>query len=152
MQIRKGIFTWMALLYLPLVFANSSIPSVEGHWVSKDETTGQPRAVLHLKIDNEVLSGIVVKIYPQPGDTGICSNCPGEFKDKEILGLKIMWDLKQHSPGSWHGGNILDAKTGTIYRVKLMVKENNPNHLFVRGYVGFSLIGRTQVWERDESV
>jgi uncharacterized protein (DUF2147 family) len=149
MQIRKRIVTSIVLFYIPLVFAQSVVPSVEGNWITKDEKTGEPRAVLRLEIDKGILSGKVARIYPKQGDTGLCSNCPGAFKDKEILGMKIIWDLKEHSPGSWYDGRILDAKSGTIYRVKMMVKESNPNKLFVRGYVGISVIGRTQEWERE---
>lgn len=151
MQIRKRLFIWIALFYIPLVFAQSSESYVKGDWITRDEKTGDPRAVLRLSIENGVLKGKVARIYPQPGDTGICTLCPGEFKDKPILGLEIIWDLIEQSPGSWYGGKILDAKTGTIYRVKMMVKENNPDKLLVRGYVGVSLIGRTQVWERDKN-
>lgn len=152
MKLRNCLLTWVALFYIPIVFAQPAVPSIEGDWLSRDDKTGEPRAILRLTIENGVLGGKVARIYPQPGDTGICSLCPGEFKDKPILGMAIVWDLSEHSPGSWHGGKILDAKTGTVYRVKMMVKENNPDKLLVRGYVGVSLIGRTQVWERDKNV
>src|SRR3990167_977075 len=108
MLIRKCIITWIFLLYIPTIFAQTP-DSVEGNWITKDEKTGEPRAVLRLAIENGILEGIIARTFPKPGDTGICSNCPGDFKNKPIVGLKIIWDLKPYSPGSWQDGKILDA-------------------------------------------
>ncbi len=114
-------------------------------WISLDDKTGKPRAVIELNEQNGVVSGHIASVYPQPGDTGICSKCPGEFKDKPIKGIGFLWGLKQTGPQNWDGGHILDPKTGKVYRVKMML---NGKKLYVRGYIGFSVLGRTQIWER----
>lgn len=132
-----------AMLYLPLAMAQSS---PEGVWTTIDDVTGKKRAVVRLMLDHGVLNGVIEKVYPQPGDTGKCSKCPGEFKDKPTVGLRIIWGLKEKRPGAWDDGYILDGKTGKIYRVKINVKGDK---LFVRGYVGIAMLGRTQVWERS---
>jgi uncharacterized protein (DUF2147 family) len=114
-------------------------------WTTIDDKTGKPRAVVMLNEQDGVVSGQIETIYPQPGDTGICSKCPGQFKDKSIKGLTFLWGLKQSGENNWDGGQILDPKTGKIYRAKLMLKGNK---LYVRGYIGVSVLGRTQIWER----
>jgi uncharacterized protein (DUF2147 family) len=47
------------------------------------------------------------------------------------------------------GGDILDPDTGAVYRCKMHV-ENGGTELHLRGFIGFSLIGRTQIWNRRQ--
>ncbi|MFO3149238.1 DUF2147 domain-containing protein [Legionella pneumophila serogroup 1] len=133
----------IAVCYLPLAFAASQ--STAGIWTTIDDKTGAKRAVVNLKVSNGTLSGTIVKVYPQPGDTGICSKCPGAFKDKKIQGLTFVWGLKDEGNGVWSGGSILDPKTGKIYKAKMTLQGNK---LYVRGYFGVSALGRTQTWIR----
>lgn len=133
------IFT---MFYLPLGFAQQSL---EGNWITVDDKTGDKRAVLHFVVKNGTLNGTVASVFPHPENTNICSACPGQFKDKPIKGLQVVWGLKEVAEGAWEGGRILDAKTGKIYRVKMTLKGDK---LYVRGYIGISMLGRTQIWER----
>ena len=48
--------------------------------------------------------------------------------------------------GEWVDGSIYDPKTGKTYSCKMTLKGNDK--LSVRGYIGISLIGRTDVWTR----
>jgi uncharacterized protein (DUF2147 family) len=130
-----------AMLYLPLAFAMSPT----GTWTTIDDKTGKKRAVVRLDVANGSLNGTIVKIFSQPGDTGICTKCTGALKDKPVEGLQILWGLKDKGDGVWSGGQILDPKSGKIYRAKLTLKGNK---MYVRGYVGLSMLGRTQVWVR----
>ena len=61
----------------------------------------------------------------------------------------IMWDLKQDETNLWNGGKIMDPKNGKEYKCKIELED--PNTLNVRGFIGFSLLGRTQTWYRVES-
>ena len=119
--------------------------NLEGNWAVVDDKTGEKRAVLHFVIKDGTLSGTIESVYAQAGDTGVCSACPGDFKDKLIQGLEIVWGLKEGNDGEWDGGRILDAQMGKIYRVKMSMKGDK---LYVRGYIGLAMLGRTQVWER----
>ena len=71
----------LAVCYFPLAVAAAS---PEGVWTSLDDSTGAKRAEIRLSVSGSTLNGSVVKIYPQPGDRGICVNCPGAFKDKKV--------------------------------------------------------------------
>lgn len=137
---------WKSLLVFVLMiviipFASAQTPA--GNWTTIDDATGKKRAVVHISVSGGVLTGTIVKIYPQPGDKGTCEKCPDGFKNKPIQGLQILWGLKDEGKGQWSGGKILDPKNGKIYRAKITV---DGNKLFVRGYVGVSLLGRTQTW------
>ncbi len=143
------MITWKNLVcacVLSMTYLSSFAASTpEGKWAILDEQTGKKRAVIEFVLKDDTLNGTIETIYPQPGDTGICSKCPGKFKDKPIQGLQIVWGLKEKHPGEWAGGEILDAQTGKIYHVKMTLKNNK---LYLRGYVGVSILGRTQIWER----
>lgn len=132
----------LAVFYLPMAMAERSI---EGIWITVDDKTGDKRAIVRLVIQDEVLRGHIEQIYTKEGDTGVCSQCPEPFKDKPIQGLQFLWGLTEKKLGTWEGGEILDAKSGKIYRAKLTVKGDK---LYVRGYVGIPMLGRTQVWVR----
>ena len=130
------------LVLSPLAMAAAS-PA--GTWTTIDDATGKKRAVVSVSVSGGTANGTIVNVFPQPGDTGICSKCPGNFKGKKIKGLRILWGLKDKGNGVWDGGQILDPKSGKVYRAKMTLQGNK---LYVRGYMGVSALGRTQVWVR----
>lgn len=135
------IYGLLTVLFIPEALAQSPA----GNWISLDDKTGQKRAIIRLTVAGDSLTGTLEKIFPQPGDIENCEKCPGEFKDKPIRGLQFIWGLKDKGNGEWGGGRILDPKTGSIYRAKMTLKDDK---LYVKGYLGVSIIGRTQVWIR----
>lgn len=137
-----GFFGVLFLCWTQVAFSTQSI---DGLWTTMDDATGKRRAIVRLEVSDGVLNGTIVSVVPQAGDVGKCSKCPGTLKDKPIKGLRFIWGLKEKGYGEWSGGEILDPKTGKIYRAKLMLKGNK---LYVRGYLGVSLLGRTQIWTR----
>lgn len=132
----------MMVIFAPIAMA---AVSPAGTWTTIDDKTGKKRAVVRLVVSGGTLSGTIISVFPEAGDTGMCKNCPGGFKDKPIKGLQFIWGLKDDGNGEWSGGQILDPKSGKIYRAKVSMKGNK---LYVRGYVGVSALGRTQVWVR----
>lgn len=144
MKLRNVLATFvLSVFVLPLAMAANDSPA--GRWTTIDDKTGKERSIVDLTVSGNTLSGRIVKIFPQPGDTGICSKCPGAFKDKPILGMNFVWGLKNEGNGVWSGGSILDPKSGKVYKAKMTLDGNRLN---VRGYVGVSILGRTQVWKR----
>lgn len=139
---RRILIVVLAMLFIPLAYAQS----VEGRWTTIDDKTGKKRSIVNLSVSDGTLKGTIVKVFKQSGDTGKCSKCPGSFKDKPIKGLQFIWGLKQKDPNTWTDGKILDPKTGKIYNAKIMLKGTK---LYVRGYIGLSMLGRTQVWVRN---
>ena len=143
MRVWKLLFIFIcSMSYLPSGVAASVL---EGKWLIIDDKTGERRALALFVIKEGALSATIADIYPRPGDTGVCSACPGDFKDKPVKGLQFVWGLKETTEGEWDGGYILDAKSGKIYRVKMIVKDDK---LYVHGYIGIAMLGRTQVWVR----
>lgn len=138
-----GLLT--ALIYIPLTFATTVSP--EGRWITIDDRTGAQRAIVNIEFAKDAsLKAIIERVIAVAGDTGICANCPGDFKDKKIQGLEFVWGMRKESENVWGGGSILDPKTGKIYRAKMTVMGDK---LYVRGYLGYPILGRTQVWIRN---
>jgi uncharacterized protein (DUF2147 family) len=136
----KPVLAFMMMILI-IPFAKAQSPA--GTWTTIDDVTGKKRSVVSLVVSGNTLTGTIMKVYPQPGDTGMCNNCPGAFKGKPVKGLQFLWGLKDDGNGQWSGGHILDPKTGKVYKAKITLEGNKLN---VRGYVGFSLLGRTQTW------
>jgi uncharacterized protein (DUF2147 family) len=60
--------------------------------------------------------------------------------------MVLMKDFEYDSKNVWDDGEIYDPKSGKTYSCKMTLTD--PRRLEVRGYVGISLIGRTDVWTR----
>ena len=120
-----------------------------GTWKTIDDTTHQPKSIVQITEVNGELQGKVLQVLQsEQGPHPKCEECDGERKNQPIEGMVILWGVKQDGD-EWDGGKILDPKNGKTYKVKLKMLENGAK-LDVHGYIGFSLIGRSQVWERQE--
>jgi uncharacterized protein (DUF2147 family) len=117
-----------------------------GVWKNIDDVTHQAKALIQIDQDsNGVLSGKIVKLLQHPDAT--CDNCDGALKGKPVIGMTILWGLKQDGK-TWDGGRILDPKSGKVYSAKMTVVDGGQK-LEVRGFLGISLLGRSQIWERQ---
>ena len=70
------------------------------------------------------------------------------LRNRPLMGLILLKDFTYSGENIWENGKIYDPKNGKTYSCKLTLK--NKNTLDVRGFVGFSLIGRTTTWARTE--
>lgn len=70
-------------------------------------------------------------------------------RSKHILGLLLLKSFEYNSHENlWDKGTVYDPKNGKTYSCKLMMLNNNT--LEVRGFVGISMIGRTDTWTKVE--
>lgn len=128
----------------------SSGSSPAGRWKTVNDATGKLDSVVVIWQENGKLYGKIEKLIdPDPHDPDPrCSRCEGELKNKALVGLRILWDFKKDGD-RWSGGKVLDPDNGKIYNCYLQV-EDGGKKLKVRGFIGFSVLGRTQYWLRDE--
>ena len=81
------------------------------------------------------------------GRAKVDRNNPDPLKRKQpLLGLQILNSFRQTDERLWEEGFIYDPKNGKTYRCKMTLE--NADTLFVRGFIGFSLLGRTETWTR----
>jgi len=142
-------FAFAACLLLSSAVAWAATDTPVGTWQQVDDQTGKVKSIIQITDDNGELQGKVLQVLIS--DTGphpVCTKCEGAKKDQPIEGMTIMWGV--HKDGDvWDGGKILDPKSGTVYKVKLSMS-NGGQKLDVHGYVGFSLLGRSQIWIRQQ--
>lgn len=67
-------------------------------------------------------------------------------RSQPIMGLVMLRDFVFVKNNLWEGGTIYDPENGKEYKCKMTL--NSPDVLEVRGFVGISLIGRTDTWTR----
>jgi len=148
MKAMQSLFVGATLMVASSFAAAAGSPV--GTWRSIDDKTKQERSIIRITEENGELKGVVEKLFDQPGDdpAHLCKECKGERKDKPIAGMTILWGLKKDGD-TWAGGEILDPHNGKIYRCKMTLSEDGKS-LNVRGFIGISLIGRTQIWLRQE--
>lgn len=71
------------------------------------------------------------------------------LKSKPIMNLLMLKSFEYNeSSRIWENGTIYDPKNGKTYTCKLEL--TNTSTLEVRGYIGISLVGRTDIWTRTE--
>ncbi len=133
----------MFLLFTSISFAQSPI----GKWRTIDDETNEKKSIVEIYEENGKLYAKVIQLFREPDEeqNPLCEECKGDRKDQPILGMIIMWDMEQDDD-EWEG-EILDPENGKTYSCFIELEE--ANKLKVRGYIGFSFIGRTQYWYRQ---
>jgi uncharacterized protein (DUF2147 family) len=121
-----------------------------GLWKTIDDNTGKPRGLVRIMEVNGEYQGKVEKIFSEPGEDQDprCEKCDGARRNQPVIGMTILWGLKKQGD-EYEGGAILDPESGKVYRARMKL-EGDGGKLGVRGFIGFSLLGRTQTWVRDE--
>jgi uncharacterized protein (DUF2147 family) len=127
----------------------TSSEAPDGYWRTIDDNTHKPKSVVHVFQQDGRLLGEVEKVLQSDhGPNPLCVKCPGELKDKPVVGMRIMWDLVGKGR-EWSSGRIIDPEKGKTYNCSVELLDGG-KRLKVRGYIGVALFGRTQYWDRVE--
>ena len=124
-----------------LMYAQSPI----GIWKTIDDETKQAKSYVEIFEKDGKLYGKVTKILTKGKEDAKCTDCSGALKNKPILGMQILSGLKKDGK-EWNGGKIIDPNSGKEYKAKMSLNGNDK--FDVRGFIGISLVGRTQTWQR----
>ena len=115
-----------------------------GQWIN---STGEAHVEIFKK--GARYYGKIVWLKTEKDEKGIVKtdlkNPNASLRSKPILGMEILKDFV-YEDGKWTDGKIYDPKSGKTYSCNMNIKDNGD--LNMRGYVGISLIGRTEVWKR----
>ncbi|MBP5982936.1 MAG: DUF2147 domain-containing protein [Fluviicola sp.] len=135
------------LFSLMLLASYSFAQSCIGTWITIDDETGKKKSKVELYKQDGKLYGKITYVYPRPGleENPVCKKCPGDRKNKPLVGLQIVRGLSWNG-SEWEDGTIVDPENGKVYTCSIWLVEGNPDKLNVRGYVGPFF--RTQTWIR----
>ena len=133
------------LFFFLILNVNVYSQSILGTWKTLDDETGKEKSIVEIYEQDGKIYGKIVELLEKENIGKKCIKCLGTDKDKPILGLVIIKGLSKDGD-EYSGGKILDPKSGKIYKCSLSLESKDK--LTVRGYIGISLLGRTQKWIR----
>ena len=150
-SIRKGILG----LVLSLASVTAFSATIEGFWHSIDDRTGEKLSIVEIRKGADgTFRGKILYRYPVPGGVALthCTKCPPPYTNQPIVGLEFFSGFKQDekNPNLYVDGRVLEPKSGKIYKGKANLSADG-KRLRLRGYVGVSALGRTQVWIRTDN-
>jgi uncharacterized protein (DUF2147 family) len=118
-----------------------------GLWEQVDERTGTTQSWFKITERDGVYEGTIVKVFSVP-DSSMTSYKREETvrNDARFLGLTLITGMRRNGY-SYENGTITDPRDGSRYRA-LMRLSPDGSKLEVRGYLGISLFGRSQIWNR----
>lgn len=144
------------ILLLPLLFATTfeavsqsgEADLVVGTWLVQDEN-----AKVKIYEKDKKYFGKIVWLQEPNDESGKPKvdreNPEKSLRSRPILGLVMLRDFEYDEDLEWDDGQIYDPKNGKTYSCKMTLKDDGKT-LDVRGYIGFSFIGRSQMWTRVE--
>jgi len=135
---------YLYILFLMSISFISYGQTIIGYWETFDDKTNEKKSTIEIYKSDNLFFAKVVESYVSDRNA-ICETCKGKSKGKPIIGLVIVENIKKDG-NKYNGGTIMDPENGKTYKCHLELENNNK--LKVRGYLGFSVFGRTQYWRR----
>jgi uncharacterized protein (DUF2147 family) len=133
----------------PTFSAAADWSSPEGLWAPTDDE-GRPLGLIRIFKWDGAFYGRIEPSSLADLSSARCTHCTGDREGQPIVGLVIMRHLKRKDD-EYLGGDILDPRTGGVYRCRFRLTDGG-RKLRMRGYLGISLLGRSQTWVRvDEA-
>ena len=74
------------------------------------------------------------------------NNTDEKLQNKPLRGYRILKDFQYTDKNEWTEGTIYDPENGNTY--SCIIKMTDDNTLDIRGYIGVSVLGRTDIWKR----
>lgn len=143
MNIKSILFLTACILH-----SVSFSQSIEGVWLTIDDETHEKKSEIKIWREGDSYKGKVIKLHNPVVPDPVCDKCDADdprYKQK-VTGMVILTDLEYDDGNEWEDGKILDPENGSVYGCDMKILANGD--LEVRGYIGFSLLGRTQIWKR----
>jgi uncharacterized protein (DUF2147 family) len=138
---KKTIIPFLLLFLATTSFSQTVI----GKWKTMDDETGKAKSIVEIYEKSGKIYGRILEILEEEHRNRKCDLCTGADKDKPILGMTIIKGLTKDED-EYNGGKITDPKNGKQYKCYITLE--GKDKLKVRGYIGISLLGRTQYWFR----
>ena len=118
-----------------------------GLWKTIDDNTKKAKSHVQIWEHKGKLYGKITKLIDPDEPNPLCDKCKGKKHNQPVIGMMIMWNLEKSDSKWWEDGYIMDPENGKTYRCKIKLAGEGKK-LDVRGFIGISLLGRTQTWIR----
>ncbi len=134
------------IIILPMIVIGQESNMICGTWLEEKK---QSHIEIY-QIDDDTYEGKIVWLAEPLNELGEIKldkeNPDKSLRHRKIQNLIIIEKLQFIETNQWSNGSIYDARSGKTY--SLNAKLEDQNTLFMRGYIGFSLIGKTTRWTR----
>jgi uncharacterized protein (DUF2147 family) len=145
----KNLFVVILLVSFSAIFPSQTIAQYSGdEIIGIWETPGDDNGRIEIYKSGNKYSGKIVwlKRKEENGQVLTDKNNPDKsLQSRPIIGLEILKGFV-FKDNIWQDGEIYDPKSGNTYSCQLSLQDKNT--LKVRGYIGFSLLGRTEYWKK----
>jgi uncharacterized protein (DUF2147 family) len=133
-------------LSFPAFSQNAEGDALIGVW---EPSHGKGRVKIE-KINDKYYGKVVwlkEPLDPKTGEKKLDVNNPDPaLRSKPRLGLRILKDFEYMGNNVWENGTIYDPENGETYNCVIKLKDENT--IDIRGYIGVSVFGRTDVWKK----
>lgn len=148
-----GSLAVTALLAVATFAAAQTAPantSPVGRWKTVDDKTGEFKAIVVITATaGGEIEGRIERVFspPSPSAAPLCEKCEGALRNQPVVGMRFLWGFKADGK-RFSGGRLLDPESGKVYKGTITVVDDGKK-LDLRGFIGISLLGRTQTWLRE---
>lgn len=125
-----------ALLAIP---AYAQVPTVRGYWRTPDGS------IVHIARCDHRLCAVIAKLAAASAPITDTRNPDPRLRSRALCGLRIGEGFLEIDPQHARDGHLYDPKNGRTYSGQMTA---TGNLLYLRGYVGLPLFGRTEIWAR----
>ncbi|HEU4496521.1 MAG TPA: DUF2147 domain-containing protein [Flavobacterium sp.] len=141
-MLKKLVPLFLFIVFTSSIFAQKK-DDILGKWLN---SSGEGQIEIFKKGDKFYGKLVWIK---EPNEGGKpktdVENPNASLRSKPIIGLEIVKDFI-FEDGKYVDGKVYDPKTGKTYSGNMTLV--GQNKLNLRGYIGISLIGRTESWKR----
>ncbi len=138
----KILLATLLTLFLASYAFAAETPDPAGLWLTENK-----RAVVKIDHCGNSLCGKVAWII-EGGMQKDSKNPDATKRDTPMCGLPLLYGFVQNPKNAkvWESGKIYKADEGDVYNATISV--TSADQLYLRGYVGIPLFGKTQYWSR----
>ena len=141
----KKMTTTLLFAFASLIAFSQTNADIVGEWYNAEKD-----AVITLFEDGETVSGKITWMKFPNDENGNPKTDPlnpdEELRARPRMGMVMMSGFAHIEGKVWDNGKLYDPKKGKTYSG--MVTLTDKNTLDLRGYIGFSFIGRSSTWTR----
>jgi uncharacterized protein (DUF2147 family) len=148
-----GLLLAVILLALPAAAFGTDADAIVGIW-----NTSENDARIEIYRCGTEYCGRISQLeepnYPPDDKEGMAglpmvdrNNPDPRLRKRSLIGLTLLEGFRWKGGNTWDGGRIYNPENGKFYKARIGLADNH--HLMLRGYLGISLLGRTETWVRS---